>query len=214
MLRAIVTCGPAYEPIDNVRRITNHATGEIGTLLSDALTHAGFSVVCFRGELATHPLLPRLARVIPFSTNGDLLESLEASDPATAVVFHAAALCDFQVTSVRVNGSEAAGAKLSSSASRIDLTLEPAPKILPELRRIFPRAKVVSWKYELEGDRDAAIARAVAQLTAGYADASVVNGSAYGPGFGFCEAGSWRVHFERKEALAECLAGWADGMNA
>ena len=41
MSRVIVTCGPSFEPIDQVRRITNFSTGELGILLANALTSAG-----------------------------------------------------------------------------------------------------------------------------------------------------------------------------
>lgn len=34
--KVIVTFGPAYEPVDEVRRITNFSTGELGSTLSAA----------------------------------------------------------------------------------------------------------------------------------------------------------------------------------
>ena len=40
-VKVIVTCGPSYEPIDEVRRITNFSTGELGILLANRLTRAG-----------------------------------------------------------------------------------------------------------------------------------------------------------------------------
>ena len=52
---ALVTCGPAYEPIDEVRRITNQSTGELGSLLSETLARANFEVLCLRGEMAVYP---------------------------------------------------------------------------------------------------------------------------------------------------------------
>ena len=42
---ALVTCGPAFEPIDEVRRITNQSTGELGSLLSETLAGANFEVL-------------------------------------------------------------------------------------------------------------------------------------------------------------------------
>src|ERR1700730_630479 len=48
-MRVVVTCGPSYEPIDEVRRITNFSTGELGSLLANHLAKAGCEVVCFRG---------------------------------------------------------------------------------------------------------------------------------------------------------------------
>jgi len=35
--KVIITCGPSYEPIDEVRRLTNFSTGELGVQLSDSV---------------------------------------------------------------------------------------------------------------------------------------------------------------------------------
>jgi phosphopantothenoylcysteine synthetase/decarboxylase len=48
-MKVIVTCGPGYEPIDQVRRITNFSTGELGVRLCNELARAGFEVFCLKG---------------------------------------------------------------------------------------------------------------------------------------------------------------------
>ncbi len=196
---ALVTCGPAYEPIDSVRRITNHSTGELGTVLCAALHSEGFQVLCLRGEMATHPA-PQNVEVIPFTTNSSLEEELEKIPESPAVIFHAAALCDFTVE------ASAAGKKIRSNAE-LTLTLHPAEKILPHLRPLFGGALIVGWKYELGGTRDEALARARSQITHARSDACVVNGSAYGEGFGLLENGSVD-HLADKAALSTHLVRW------
>ena len=52
-VRAWVTCGPGSEPIDAVRRITNHSTGAHGAAPTDALDDAGFDVTAWVGEGAS-----------------------------------------------------------------------------------------------------------------------------------------------------------------
>src|SRR5260370_41460223 len=47
-VKVIVTCGPSYEPIDQVRRLTNFSTRELGVHLSNQLTRAGFEVFCLK----------------------------------------------------------------------------------------------------------------------------------------------------------------------
>ena len=37
-MHCIVTAGPTHEPIDKVRRLTNHSTGRLGTGLAKHLT--------------------------------------------------------------------------------------------------------------------------------------------------------------------------------
>jgi phosphopantothenoylcysteine synthetase/decarboxylase len=53
-MKVIVTCGPSSEPIDEVRRITNFSTGELGIQLSNGLARAGFEVFCFKGAASTY----------------------------------------------------------------------------------------------------------------------------------------------------------------
>ena len=198
---ALVTCGPAYEPIDAVRCITNHSTGELGAALCAALHSAGFRVLCLRGEMATHPA-PQNVAVIPFSTNSSFAEELEKLPVAPDIIFHAAALCDFTVDG-------ATGKKIRSDAG-LTLTLRPTEKLLSHLRPLFPEALIVGWKYELEGSREEVVSRARSQISHARTDACVVNGSAYGDGFGLIESGSPDVlPFADKAALSAYLTQWA-----
>jgi phosphopantothenoylcysteine synthetase/decarboxylase len=200
---ACITCGPAYEPLDSVRRITNFSTGEMGTVLTEAFLQAGFEVICFRGEAASFPA-PSGADVRTFSTNASLAESLRSLERPPAIVLHAAALCDFVVE--KIEGAEGAE-KLSSRAGAIRLTLQPAEKVLPKIRDCFPSARIIGWKYELDGTREQAIARAAAQIRAARTDACILNGAAYGPGFGLLSPDNTLDHFPDKRSLAARLAG-------
>ena len=209
-MRVIITCGPSFEPIDGVRRLTNFSTGELGLLLAAALSRAGHEVICMKGEGAVSHADAGGARVIGFSTNADLLERLRGLGANGAgAVFHAAALCDYRVKSVRGEDGAAMNAhKLPSRTGDLTLTLEPTIKLLPELRGIFPSARIVGWKYELDGSPDDAVAKAREQLTACGTDACVVNGAAWGAGFGFIEPGRETVSLADRPALCAFLAEW------
>ena len=78
-----------------------------------------------------------------------------------AAVFHAAALCDFVVHTIE--GTEGAQ-KIRSTIAELHLILRPAEKVLPRLRDLFPGSIIVGWKYELDGSRADAIARAREQI--------------------------------------------------
>jgi len=203
-MRVVVTCGPSYEPIDEVRRITNFSSGELGVRLANRLTNAGVEVICLRGEMATFRGDCRASQVIPFSTNDDLLAKLGrvAEAGGVSAVLHAAALGDFKV---RREGRER---KIASRGGEVTITLVPATKVLPQLRPLFPAAKIVGWKYELDGTHDDALAKGRAQLTDGGTDACVVNGAAYGEGFGFLTRAGELTHVPDKGALCEWLAAW------
>jgi phosphopantothenate---cysteine ligase (CTP) len=210
-MRVLVTCGPSYEPIDAVRRLTNFSTGELGTLLANRLARAGFSVLCLRGVMATHPAaLDPAIEHLAFSTNDDLLEHLRAvrDRDAVAAVFHAAALCDFRVKEARgADGCALDTPKIPSRAGELTLLLEPATKLIAHLRPLFPRALLVGWKYELAGTRAEALEKGRRQLAEHRTDLCVVNGAAFGEGFGVL-GGDGIASAGGKDALAAWLTAW------
>ena len=201
---AVVTCGPASAPIDSVRRITNFATGEIGSILSQALLKAGWDVLCLRGEGSTFPE-PDGIDVRVFSTNDSLVALFQRLPATPNAIFHAAALCDFQVASIE--GSSGMK-KIPTRDGALTLHLEPAPKILPRLREWFPGAFIVGWKYELDGDRFAALAKGGAQIRECRTDACVVNGAAYGEGFGILLPDGSLTEVADKRKLAALLVDY------
>lgn len=212
-MRVIVTCGPSYEPIDEVRRITNVSTGELGLRLAHRLVADGHEVKCFRGEGATWHDPNVVVASVSFSTNDDLLAKLETEAAAGDVraIFHAAALADFRVSDGHAGDhivTAGARRKIPSGAEKLCLTLAPATKLLGKLRGLFPAARIVGWKYELDGSREEAIARARRQLVENGTDACVINGAAYGDGFGFVGKEGTVTHLPSKEALAAWIGEW------
>ncbi len=212
-MRIVITSGPSYEPLDKVRRLSNSSTGELGTLLGEGFAEAGHTVVSFRGVASTFPPPLWPVDVIPFTTNDDLaagLQALPAREEAT-IVLHAAALCDFKVREiVDEKGDPVHGDKVSSRAGVLKLTLEPAPKLIASLRRLFPSSILVGWKYELEGAADDVVAKGRRQMDDCLTDACVLNGAAYGSGFGFISRSGERFHLPDKPALCRFLIDWAE----
>lgn len=211
---AVITTGPSSVPIDQVRRITNFASGEIGTLLAAALHEAGFEPHLFRGRGATFPAPTKNAFLHEFSTNAELAAGLtelaESRGREVRAVFHAAALADYDIAAVRgPDGEPLNPHKIPGNLARVHLVLERAPKILPHLRTWFPHAWIVGWKYELEGTREDALNAAREQLTSAHTDATIVNGAAYGPGFALLPSHQPPHHLDTKREVACLLASQA-----
>jgi phosphopantothenoylcysteine synthetase/decarboxylase len=208
-MRVIVTCGPSYEPIDEVRRLTNFSTGELGTVLAGALVRAGFETLCLRGVAATWPERPPGADVRPFTTNDDLaaqLRQLSTGEPCAAF-FHTAALADYRVESIHdMQGNPLIRKKTPSNVGVLTLRLQPASKILPQLRAWFPKAVLVGWKYEADGTQTEALLRATRQIAECQTDACVLNGPAYGPGFGLLYPDAHLIPYATKTLLCDQLA--------
>jgi phosphopantothenoylcysteine synthetase/decarboxylase len=210
--RVVVTCGPSYEPIDEVRRITNHSTGKLGIRLSNRLSAEGWQVTCLKGIGALHPepLAPEV-ELVRFSTNDHLLERMQAlpNREQVSAVFHAAALCDFKVRAVQDEVGESVGtAKLSSRVGELTLILQPATKIIGHLQPLFPNARVVGWKYELEDSREEVIAKGARQLRENGSALCVLNGRAYGSGFGALRPDGTLTEIEGYDPLCEWLCEW------
>jgi phosphopantothenoylcysteine synthetase/decarboxylase len=220
-MKCIVTAGPTYEELDEVRRLTNFSTGRLGTELANYLAGRGHEVELLRGEGATCPLEPRVKRVQPFTTTADLRRRLKALGGAgVAAVFHAAAVSDFGFGKIWERNARGAlreihEAKISTRQGGILAELKPTPKILAELREWFPKAFLAGWKYELGSGREGAIERAREQLKENRTDACVVNGRAYGKGFGLVTPGRRCLHLGSREKLFEALEkaveGWQRG---
>lgn len=197
-------------PIDGVRRISNFSTGELGMRLANGLAAAGWEVICFRSVAATAGVaLDVGVERVDFETNDELAAALVWRE--ADVVFHAAALADFVLAAVEdAAGRALDSAKISSRSGAITLRLEPAAKVIVSLRDWFPRARIVGWKYELVGGREDALAAGRRQLAEARTDACVVNGAAFGPGFGLLgRAGELGRTFATKDALVSGLVAWA-----
>ncbi len=207
----VVTRGPAFERIDAVRRITNFSTGELGARLARALAGAGWPVVVLTGKLAVSPLAPNSGEERFFGTNDDLATAVQtlAKERPVAAFFHTAALCDHRVVTVRdASGTVRGEAKIPSRAGGLTLQLEPARKIISDLRDWFPTARLVGWKYEMDGTRSEAWAQGTRLIAENWLDACVVNGAAFGPGFGWLKADADREVLADKAALGSRLTRW------
>jgi phosphopantothenoylcysteine decarboxylase/phosphopantothenate--cysteine ligase len=189
-MRCIVTAGPTYEPLDQVRRLTNHSTGRLGSELTNHLAASGHEVTLLIGQQATWRGERDAARVETFTTTDNLRLRLRAlADEGWDAVFHAAAVSDF--TFGKAFSRDAKGAlhevqsgKFSTRGEPILVELLPTSKIIAELRGWFPRATIIGWKYEVDGTREETIEKASRQIFENQTDACVANGPAYGEGFG------------------------------
>jgi phosphopantothenoylcysteine synthetase/decarboxylase len=189
-MRCIVTAGPTFEPLDDVRRLSNFSTGRLGSELTNYLSESGHEVTFLIGEQASWRGERQAARMGAFTTTANLREQLqELAAESFDAVFHAAAVSDFTFGKVFTrdgnNGlQEIRSGKFSTRDEPLLVELVPTPKIIAEMRAWFPRATIVGWKYETDGTRDEVIEKASRQIFENQSDACVANGPAYGDGYG------------------------------
>lgn len=210
-MKVIVTCGPSYEPIDQVRRITNASTGELGVQHCNTLARAGFEVCRFKGSGALFPGPGQECHLRLFDTNDDLLAVLSQTSASheIAAVFHVAALCDYKVKRVEDHqGRGCQSAKIASRSGALPINLEPATKVIGKMRELFPTSILVGWKYELVGTRNDALAKDERQIEENRTDACALSGRSFGPGFAFCQHGNPPRELGDKAALVRFLSAW------
>ena len=210
-MKCIVTAGPTYEPLDEVRRLTNFSTGRLGSELANFLAAHDHETTLLIGQRASYRGERHARKVETFTTTANLRDRLEAltSQPVDAV-FHAAAVSDFAFGKVWRRApqgelTEIQAGKISTRQGTLLAELAPTPKIIAELREWFPRAWLVGWKYEVEGGRAGVIRLAERQIADCRTDACVANGPAYGAGFGLVRAGKEYTHLPDTAALFATL---------
>ncbi|SDT87656.1 phosphopantothenoylcysteine decarboxylase / phosphopantothenate--cysteine ligase [Verrucomicrobium sp. GAS474] len=217
-MHIVITCGPAYAPIDSVRRITNTSSGRLGAILSDFFLSRGHAVTCFRGEGATFRGVSEGVKIHEFGTNDDLekaLAKLAASGARVDAVLHAAALCDFGIETVRDEaGHPVQGSKLPSRVEGYTLRLKPLPKVIHRLRALFPDAYLIGWKYEMEGNHERIAALGRRQIDESRTNLCVLNGPGWDESGGFGMVGADGAVEEARDfvALAASLMWRIEGL--
>ncbi len=210
-MNCIVTAGPTYESLDDVRRLTNFSTGKLGTQLANYLTERGHQVTLLMGYYAIHREPVHTRTVTTYTTTTDLRDRLHAlAATKTDAVFHAAAVSDFKFGKVWERNEsgelrELTGGKLSTRAGTLMAELVPTPKILAGLRAVYPNSCLVGWKYEVDGDRTSVVGKARQQLVDCQTDGCVANGKAYGHGFGLVTQAETIAHFSDTNELYAAL---------
>ena len=211
-MNCIVTAGPTYEPLDDVRRLTNFSTGRLGTELANFLAARGHKVILLIGTMATHGGERRAQRVETFTTTTDLREKLKAvSSKKVDAIFHAAAVSDFAFGRIFTPNESGKLAEIKSvnkiptRPGKLLVELVATPKIIAGLRGWFPRTRIGGWKFEAEGARADAISAARQQIAECSTDLCVVNGPAYGEGFGLATRNGKVAHLASAPLLFEAL---------
>ena len=130
-LRVLVTAGPTWEPVDDVRYLGNRSSGRLGAELARAAGDLGHLVTLLRGPGTIDPSPhPRISE-IRFQSATDLDQELRNRWPAHDLLVMAAAVADFRP--VRIPD---APRKIRRSDGTHSLELEPVPDLLAGLAEL------------------------------------------------------------------------------
>ncbi len=139
-MRVLITCGPTWVAVDDVRIISNQSTGEIGHLIAQACLDQGLAVTLIEGPV-THQWFHKKAKVIKYRYFDELKDILDVQlKKRFDIVIHAAAVSDFKMAKV-LKG------KFSSSKS-LTLKLSPTVKLIDQIKIKAPDVFLVGFKLE------------------------------------------------------------------
>jgi phosphopantothenoylcysteine decarboxylase/phosphopantothenate--cysteine ligase len=127
-LKALVTSGPTYEPIDPVRFIGNRSSGKQGHAIAASLAALGAGVTLVSGPVSIPD--PADVKVIRFNTALEMLVACQKSLPADIGVF-AAAVSDWSAAAIMHSKI-----KKQKDRSVPDIRLKENPDILAAIANL------------------------------------------------------------------------------
>jgi len=162
--QVIVTAGATREKIDDVRFITNNASGKMGAAIADECHLRGAEVVLLRATNAVEPRYVMQQEM--FESIEDLQGLVKKYVGDANIVIHTAAVGDFRIAKKKGK---------TSSKKTLSLELHPTIKVSDEIRKWNPKVKLILFKAEHGLSEDALIKQAKDKLRKSKADAVVAN---------------------------------------
>ena len=161
----LVTAGGTSEKIDEVRCITNSATGRLGSLIAQQLAEDPRTERVFYicGKTAFRPETPK-AEILSVSDVADLEQTVRRVLAAQQIhaVIHSMAVSDYRVKTITTRRLWESGSqtgldqegKLPSGEEELVLVLQPTVKIISLFRDLAPDALLVGFKLLDGASRD------------------------------------------------------------
>ncbi|VAX35774.1 Phosphopantothenoylcysteine decarboxylase / Phosphopantothenoylcysteine synthetase [hydrothermal vent metagenome] len=139
--KILITCGPTWIPIDDMRVISNKSTGSLGQMMAQDLVKSGAKVTLLQGPV-TNGVVGNAIQIRPFLFYDELLSLLKTElKKKYDIIIHAAAVSDYKVK----NPSKT---KLSSHMNKLTLELIPTQKIIPLIKKFNPNVFLIGFKLE------------------------------------------------------------------
>lgn len=130
-LRVLITAGPTWEPVDEVRYLGNRSSGRLGAQMAIAATRRGLPTTLLRGPATVDPTPHPLLSEQRFQTASDLESALHEAWPSHDILIMAAAVADHRPTL-----EKGTPRKIRRSDRPTAIRLEPVPDLLAGLAEI------------------------------------------------------------------------------
>jgi phosphopantothenoylcysteine decarboxylase/phosphopantothenate--cysteine ligase len=155
--KVLVVEGATREPIDDIRYLSNRATGRTGNMLARVAFRRGADVMILAGENVND--LPDHIESGRFSDTDDLLmriESISKNGSSPDICYFVAGISDYKPQ--RKKG------KIASGKGDMTLKLNPTPKVIRKFRDLNPDTFLVGFKAESVSEDRELIMRAFERM--------------------------------------------------
>ncbi len=174
--KVLITAGPTWIPVDDVRVLSNISTGQLGLLLAEEALKYCCKTDLFLGPVVGNIVLSKLLKVSRFFYFDELLNLIKKTLAVKQydIIIHCVAASDY--VCCKVTG------KISSEKETLNLKLKKAPKLIHFIKQLNPQALLVMFKLESRVQEAELIKRAGMALKRAQADMVVANyfkGAAY-----------------------------------
>ena len=187
-MKILVTSGGTSEAIDRVRSITNHSTGHLGLVITEALIKAGHELCLITTSHAIKPASHPNLKIIEIKNTLDLLVEMRNLVKDYQVLIHSMAVSDYTpvyMTSIdEVKASQDLSefltkhnteTKISSKEEAQILFLKKNPKIISLVKEWNPKIHLIGFKLLVDVSREYLIQIARESLEKNKADIIVAN---------------------------------------
>ena len=187
-MKILVTSGGTSEAIDRVRSITNHSTGRLGLVITEALIKAGHEVCLITTSHAIKPASHPNLKIIEIKNTLGLLEEMRNLVKDYQVLIHSMAVSDYTpvyMTSIdEVQASQDLSkfltkqnteSKISSKEDAQILFLKKNPKIISLVKEWNPKIHLIGFKLLVDVTKDHLIDVARESLKKNQADIIIAN---------------------------------------
>lgn len=165
----LITAGPTWVPIDNVRVISNIATGSTGILLAEKLRDTGAKVTLVLGPTELN-CLDKKIKLIRFKFFDELKNVIikELKSRKYDIMIHSAAVSDYRP--LRIYNQ-----KIKSGIKGLRLNLVPTAKIIDLIKKINKSIYLVGFKFEPGVSKDMLTKKAKSLMNRANLDLVVAN---------------------------------------
>ncbi len=173
----LITSGPTRGYIDAVRYISNKSTGKLGATIAIEALKRNACVTFVYGTGSSTPDIALLGKdyacrltLVEIETIDDLLLTIQEKLKGKSfdAIAHAMAVLDYAP-------EKQSEGKIASIKDTLMITLLKTPKVIKQIRTLWPHAFLIGFKLEVGLSRDELVERAYASMIESGADLVVAN---------------------------------------